>query len=223
MTDTPNNDTATTEHPAGHADATDGIARAVEGIPPKAVDGPALRWSDREWPRPWMGKFLDSLAMSPVIASAARAAGIARPYSYEAAAKWPVFAEAWAQAFQQGVDLVEQHVHRWATVGIEKVETRVKTVDGRVVEEVTTTSKEANAGLAMFVLRKHRPEYREQMGVEHSGPGGGPVRVEVDRMPTSERMLELLRIARELELPDAAAVIEGTASVALPPSDTASD
>lgn len=180
-------------------DIPDSNEPAVQG-----EDGPPAQWSARDWPRPWMGKFLDSLSLSPVVQSAARAAGINRQYAYEAAERWPEFAEAWEEARQQGVDVLEQHVHRWATVGVTLTERREKRNErGEVVESTVTTSTSVSPTLAMFMLKRFRPEYRETHNVEHSGRGGGPVQLEVDRWPTRERMVALAKLAQVLELPAA--------------------
>lgn len=150
------------------------IVRDVE------VDGPPTRWADHEWAYPWQGVFLDSLSTLPVVSSAARSAGISRAWAYRVAGEDPDFKQAWAEAIAQGVEVVEQHVIRWATVGIMKRTTVTKRdAAGLVVEEIETVATDINPLLAMFVLKRHKPEYRERYGLEHSGPGGGPIQMTV--------------------------------------------
>lgn len=142
--------------------------------------GPPMSWAEREWPLAWMGAFLESLSRVPVVSTAARAAGIGREYAYEAAGRHPVFKAAWAEALANSVELIEHQAVRWATVGISSTTTRTrKDENGAVVEETTTTTREANPSLIMFILKRHKPEYRERYGLEHSGPGGGPIEMTV--------------------------------------------
>lgn len=174
------------------------------------IDGPPATFSLREWPRPWMGKFLDALAVQPVVATAARAAAINRQYAYEAADIWPEFKAGWIEAQAVGVELLESNTVRWATVGMDIKEITIKTdKDGNVIEKTERTGKHMSPTLAIFVLKRFKPEYRDTHVHQHTGPGGGPVQVEVDRMPTHQRMLELAELAQLLELPP---VIEGTAT-----------
>lgn len=167
------------------------------------TNGPEARFSEREWPRPWMGVFLDAIALMPVVTAAARTAGIARSYAYQAAKEWPVFAEGWREAYEQGVEILEQHAHRWGTVGIQVRETRTTTDAEGKVTTVVVEQTSVSPTMTMFLLKRHRPEYRERTAVEHTLPGvtgvGGSEAGEVDRRPTRERMLELAQIARKLE------------------------
>jgi hypothetical protein len=118
------------------------------------------------------------------------------------------FAKAWLEAVDVGVELLERIAHNRAAVGEPKTVTRrtVKTVDGKVVEEtvVEEESVEVSNTLLIFLLKAHRPMmYRER--VDHritGGDGQGPVRVEVYREPTRDRMLELAELAVTLELPN---------------------
>lgn len=172
--------------------------------------GEPPRFSDREWPQAWMGVFLDTLALMPVVAAAARSAGIARGYAYEAAKRWPVFAEGWREAYEQGVEVLEQHVHKWATVGITLTDRETRTVVNDKGETTTTTVEtqrtSMSPSLASLVLRRHRPKYREHTHVEHSLPPAAVSGVdtkEVERKPTRTRILELAEIARrQLEQDD---------------------
>jgi hypothetical protein len=160
-----------------------------------------------------MGAFLDTLCRLPNVAAAARAVGIARAYAYQARDAHPDFAEAWKEAVDIGVELLEQTAHRRASVGESRIETRRRTKrgpGGEVLEEevIEVTSNEVSDGLLMFLLKSYRPErYRERVDHRHSGDPGAPVVVEVNRVPTRERMRELVQLAHELEMP----LLEGEA------------
>lgn len=169
----------------------------------EAVDGPPPKYGDREWSRPWMGAFLEALSVMPVVAQACRAARVSKTTAYDYRMKDEAFAESWAEAFDLAVDLLHQNTHRWGTVGLEVTETRQEfDANGRMVKEVRTQRTDRNPQIAMMLLKGHRPEFRESSKVEHTGPGGGPVQLEVNRMPTRERMLALIEFSRELERAD---------------------
>lgn len=159
-------------------------------------------FSQRDWPRPWMGAFLDSLAAMPNVSTAARQARVNRQYVYEVRARDPVFAEAWEEAAQMAADLLEANYIRWGTVGQDVTETRERYDGaGTLIERTVVVSKVLSPTIATNVLRRFKPEYREAHVVEHQGAGGGPVRVEVDRTPSRERILELARLAQQFGLP----------------------
>jgi hypothetical protein len=171
-----------------------------------------------EWAAEWKGRFLESLARLPNVSAAARAAGVARTYPYEAAKADPVFAAAWREAEEVGTDLLEQIAVRRATVGEPKRITRRRVkrdADGKVLEEETVEEETVQISNALLItlLKARRPEvYRERFEHRHTGADGGPIEVEVYRRPTRERMLGLAHLAKELELPD----VEGTATLVQP-------
>ena len=53
-------------------------------------------------------------------------------------------------------------------------------IDG--LEEILRAMAKNNPVPAMFLLKRHRPEYRENYKVEHehTGPGGGPMTVTIE-------------------------------------------
>lgn len=172
------------------------------------------------WQPSWKGRFLDALTRLPNVAAAARSAGISRQRAYQAQEEDAEFAAAWAAARDIGVELMEQIAHRRATVGEQTRTTRITTEtdkEGKIVRqvEVIEESTSISNALMIFLLKAYRPEvYRERYEPRHSIPPGGAIvrEFEIYRMPTHERMLELARIARELE-PGVDAVIEGTSVV----------
>ena len=89
----------------------------------------------------WHGAFLKALAKTPSVTIACKAAGISRRTAYDRRERDPAFAEAWADALNQSVDVLEHEVYQ------------------RALKE--------DSQLAMFVLKAFRPErYRETSRVE---------------------------------------------------------
>lgn len=184
---------------------------------------------DREWPKRWMAPFLEALCKIPNFSAACRAAGISRETYRRNRESDEDFRNAVTEALAIAVDLIEQIAHRRATVGEPHVVTRTHrrrapNEDGAMVvlEETTTTTEETQISNAilMRLLEAHRPEkFSRRSDVHHSGdvPSSGPTVVVVERIPTRERMLELVELARELEPgpPD----VDGTAR----PSDPSSN
>ena len=188
-----------------------------------------------DWPEPWMGAFLESLARMPNVAAACRIVGTTRTTAYRHARENPVFREAWKEAIDIGVDLLERIAHQRASTGWESTETRrrVKRVavldaNGNPTEElaviedetVTVTRAEVSDQLMVTLLKAYRPRrFREQVE-HHLGPADdleaspqpvGPEDDGIHRVPTHERTLELARLALELE-PGVDAVIDGVAT-----------
>lgn len=159
----------------------------------------------REHARAWMPAFLEALSLIPNVVDAARHASISQSTVYWWRANDADFAEAWAEAKESGVSLLERIAHTRATTGDAKrvVRRTTKTVDGKEVEVVETVEEQqvVSNALLIFLLKAHKPEtYRERVDHRHTGGDGqGPIQLEVYREPTHERMLELARLARELE------------------------
>jgi hypothetical protein len=89
----------------------------------------------------WHAAFLRSLAKTPSVTIAARCAGVSTRACYKARDADPAFAEAWSDAINKSVDVLEDAVYR------------------RALKE--------DSQLAMFVLKAFRPDrYRETSRVE---------------------------------------------------------
>lgn len=145
------------------------------------VNGPPRRWEEREWPLPWMGAFLAALSALPNAQAASQQAGVSRSWAYECADTYPEFKQAWEEAREDAIERLERHVHQWGTVGIEMVSTTTRRGrNGELIEETVQTSNNIHPSLAMFVLKRYRPEYRERYGVEHTGKDGGPINITVE-------------------------------------------
>lgn len=165
----------------------------------------------RDWDAPWKAPFLDAIASMPNASAAARRAGVSRARIYQARDEDPLFAAAWREARDVGLDLLEQIAWQRATVGEPRrtTRTRVKSVDGKEVERevvVEETSVISNT-LLVALLKTFRPDSWREGRAEAGAPPPPP---DVYRTPNRERMLGLLELARQHELPR---VIEGTATV----------
>src|SRR6266496_195179 len=90
--------------------------------------------------RQWHGKFLASLAKSPSVALAARAARVSRRTVYNARDADPEFAEKWDNALNTALDSLEHSVFLRALKN--------------------------DSQLAMFVLKAFRPFYRDSSKLE---------------------------------------------------------
>jgi DNA-binding phage protein len=172
---------------------------------PEPDDRPRTAIEPRDWgDRDWIPRFLEALSLMPNVSSAARTAGISRAMVYLERKENPEFRAAWDEAVDVGVDLLEQVAHTRATTGEARrvLRTITRTVDGQVVERTEWVEESVRVSDAMLtlLLKAHRPEvYRERVDHRHVGPGDGPIEIEVNRRPTRERILELVRIAGELE------------------------
>ena len=86
----------------------------------------------------WKPRFLEVFRATGNVRLSADAAGIERSTPYVRAARDPLFAEAWAAAREDALDVLEAEARRRALAGSD--------------------------GLLMFLLRAHRPErYRETL------------------------------------------------------------
>lgn len=185
---------------------------------PDAVDEEvrAAALTKRPWPQPWMRAFLVAMTTMPNVAAACRVAGISRNRPYEWAKQDPEFRAAWDEAREIGVDLLERIAHQRATVGEERRTVRrreKRDASGKVieVEEIVEEFVHVSDGILQTLLKAYRPEkFRERVDHRHSGTGedGAIVVDEIERRPTRERILGLIKLANELEVP---AVIDGTA------------
>ena len=102
-------------------------------------------------PKPeWVDRFLEVFRDTCNVRLSCHAAGIDRCAVYHYRAADPEFREAWDQAEDDAIDLLEAEARKRA----------------RASSDV----------LMIFLLKAHRPhKYREISKHEHSGPGGGPI------------------------------------------------
>jgi hypothetical protein len=109
--------------------------------------------------------FLDELRDTANVTLAARAAGVSSGTVYKHRREDVLFAERWDEAINEAVDLLEDEAHRRAFRGVKEP----VFYQGAEVGYVDKYSD----GLAMFLLKAHRPDkYRERSEVKQELSGG---------------------------------------------------
>lgn len=129
------------------------------------------------------------------VARAAKAAGIHRSTVYQWIADDPEFKTAFEDVDALNVEDAEAKLYELAVKGVEKP----VTVAGK-----RETVIEHDSGLLKLYLQSRRPNvYRDRQSVEHSGPDGGPIRLEgLAAMPLDERK-QLLTLVEKAQAPGA--------------------
>ncbi len=94
--------------------------------------------------------FLDALRDTLNVSGAARAAGIDPHTARRQKEKNPIFAQAWQDAWDEGLDLAEESVNRRAFKGVPRAVYHKGMVCGEEIEY--------SDGLAQFMLKALRPE-----------------------------------------------------------------
>lgn len=109
--------------------------------------------------------FLTAFAANGNVVQAAEAAGVSRRALYDWKAEDPEFAEAWEQAFADGVDALEAEALKRAFAGSDT--------------------------LLIFLLKGNKAQkYKERVQSEISGPNGAPIAI--DDATATERLAKLL-------------------------------
>jgi hypothetical protein len=134
---------------------------------------------DDEWP-PWAETFLVNIERSPNASRAAEQAGVDRSTPYRLRDRSERFALAWHDAREKALDRLEEVVYALGTAGLASKKTVTKIDgDGKIIEVTETEEIVRSPTLAMFFLKRWRPEYREAFRVEQTGANGGPIRHEI--------------------------------------------
>lgn len=116
-------------------------------------------------------EFLVLLRGGRTVEGAARSVGIHRRALYRFRDRNKEFRRAWDEAWEAGIEALEDELRRRGFEGVEKPVFHGGVVVGSVREFDTTA--------AIFILKARKPEvYRDNARIEHTGPGGGPVQVE---------------------------------------------
>lgn len=168
---------------------------------------------EKDWPQDWPNwapAVLTYLEKSPNMSRAAEHVGVERSTVYRLRDRDERFALALFDAREKAIDLLEESVYADATSGLphRKTVTKKRLTDaGEEIIEVTESEELVrNPTLAMFFLKRWRPEYRESFKIEQTGAGGGPIQHDVN--VTTETgisdfyaALDELRPAAEAETP----------------------
>jgi len=122
--------------------------------------------------------FLAAYAELGTILGATRATKLSRNAVYRWLEKDPEFAAAWRQTRREFADRLEDEARRRAVEGVEEyVVSAGKLVygpDGQPLKQ----RRYSDQLLALMLKAKRGDEYRERASIEHSGPGGGPMRTQ---------------------------------------------
>ena len=141
--------------------------------------------------------FLAAYAVCGLVGPAARAAKVARRSHYDWMAD-PAYQSAFEAAKEEAIEALEMEARTRAMVGVaepviyqgelcfdyardSKTGAVLLNDEGRPIrsEQPLVIWKKSD-NLAMFLLKAARPErYRDNATVEHTGPGGGPLSVQV--------------------------------------------
>ena len=141
-------------------------------------------------------EFLDTLRGTGNVRLAASNADVARQVAYRARDSSATFRADWDEALEEARELLEAEARRRAAIGVDEP----VFYKGKVVGHIRKYSD----NLLMFLLKAHWPEkFRENHAVEHSGPGGGPVKMEAKTQhvfqPSKEVWDDILRVRAEVE------------------------
>lgn len=156
--------------------------------------------TEKRWPV-WAAAVLEALTRSPNASYAARAAGIDRSTLTRLIQRDERFAVAVHEAREQALDSLEDSILVRARSGQPTKRTVTKKNAKGEVEEVTEYDDvHLSDTLAMFFLKRWRPEYREAYRIEQSGPNGGPIQMDVEARITDAVGLfeaEVVRLAAD--------------------------
>lgn len=158
-------------------------------VPKGKKSGPPVRTD-------WQAAFLESIALHGIKSRAAKQVGVDPKTVDNERQRNESFATAYADALDEAADNLETFAHRWATVGLEERHEEVSyDAKGKVASRKVRTTANVSPTLLIFLLKAMRPtKYRENLRVENTGAGGGPIRVKVEGA-ADEFFSELDRLA----------------------------
>jgi hypothetical protein len=139
--------------------------------------------------------FIEQFAEYGNITTAAMRAGIARRTVYGWQEQDDQFAAAFRDAEIQATETLESEARRRAVEGVVTITPYYHR--GELLSETVETKYSDT--LLIFLLKARAPEkYRERVGIEHSGPGGGPIQTEgMSDDDRATRILAIVQRARE--------------------------
>ena len=141
----------------------------------------------------WQRPFLEAFEQTMMVSAACDAVGIGRTTVYEARQRDAAFAAAWADVNEKITEQLEAAAIRRARDGV----ARPVFQGGKLVGHDRVYSD----GLVALLLKARRPDrYRDNVRMEHSGPNGAPVQLQVpdDAVERSRRAAQLLAEAGQL-------------------------
>lgn len=115
--------------------------------------------------------FLKWLSKTGNVAASCRKAKVNRSLVYSWRNEDETFAEAWDEALDIAIEMLEEEARRRAQDGVLEPVYYLGAKVGSVRKYSDT--------LLIFLLKAHRPgKYRDHHSVEHSGPGGKPIAID---------------------------------------------
>jgi hypothetical protein len=123
----------------------------------------------------WAKAFLEALKASGNVTYACAHAGVGRRTVYERREANEDFQRLWDEAIEDATDAMLLEARRRATQGVK----RKKFYKGEAILDPQTGQPyielEYSDALLMFLIKAHRPEYRDSFKHEHTGADGGPI------------------------------------------------
>ena len=110
----------------------------------------------------WVAPFLEALRLVPNVVRACDSANVPRRTVYDHRQRDDAFRAEWDDAIDEGIERLENEMHRRAFEGTDKPVYQGGQKVGHIREYSDT--------LAIFLAKAHRPEkYRERQSIDHSG------------------------------------------------------
>jgi hypothetical protein len=143
--------------------------------PKKKKTGPAPRTD-------WQATFLTAYALHGIQSRAAKQAKVSVKTVDVERQRNEEFAVNYARAFEEACDNLESFAHRWATTGLDEVTENITyDAEGKIASRTVKTTANVSPTLLIFLLKAMRPKkYRDNLRIEQTGAGGGPIKVEID-------------------------------------------
>lgn len=154
------------------------------------------------WPV-WAPAVVEAMRSVPSISRAAKTVEVDRRTIQRLIQRNETFALAISDARDDALDTLEEVMLLRARQGQPTKKTVTKKyIDPKtsteVVETTVTEDTHISDVIAMFYLKRWRPEYRESYRVENTGPGGGPIQIEGNLNVAVERFrAEVVRLATD--------------------------
>lgn len=139
----------------------------------------------RPGPKPrqdWQENFLEAFALHGIKTRACKQADVTRKTVDAERRRSETFAVLYDHAYEEAADNLETFAHKWATTGLEERNEELSYDDkGKVIARKVRVTANVSPTLLIFMLKAMRPKkYRDNVRIEQTGAGGGPIRVKID-------------------------------------------
>lgn len=142
-----------------------------------------------------MGPFLVAMGQVPSIARCAERVGVDRSTVHRAMQRHEEFAVAVHEAREGALDTLEHVIYLRATAGTPTRKTVTETTSEGKTKTTVTEEQHVSDTLAMFYLRRWRPEYRDNYSIELTEKKAEPGRLapQAEEKPLTREQAALLR------------------------------